>query len=40
ITVNLFNDFPAIDKIQVMWIKQGQQGSIMLTPDNRIIRFR
>ena len=40
ITVNLFESFPSIHKIHVMWVKPSQQGAITLTSNNRIIEFR
>lgn len=40
ITVNLFESFPGIQKIHVMWVKQTQQGAITLTANNRIIKLR
>jgi Protein of unknown function (DUF2796) len=39
-TVALFQSFPGIHKIHVMWVKQTQQGAATLTPKNRIIKFR
>ncbi|GJL72645.1 MAG: hypothetical protein NMNS01_18440 [Nitrosomonas sp.] len=39
-TVALFESFPDIHKIHVMWVKQTQQGAATLTPKNRIIKFR
>ena len=39
IIVTLFELFPAIHKINAMWINQSQQGATALTPTNRIINF-
>ncbi len=39
-TVALFESFPGIHKIHVMWVKQTQQGAATLTPKNHIIKFR
>ena len=39
-TVALFESFPGIHRIHVMWVKQTQQGAATLTPKNRIIKFR
>ena len=40
ITVNLFESFPGIHEIEVMWVKQSQQGAVILTPNNHMIEFR
>jgi len=40
ITVDLFDAFPGIHEIQVMWVIQEQQGAITLTANKRKIKFR
>lgn len=39
ITVKLFDRFPKIHRIKAMWVSASQQGSITLTPKNRVIKF-
>lgn len=40
ITINLFESFPGIETIEVMWIHQARQGAAKLRPNNRVIKFR
>ena len=38
-TVTLFDAFPGIQKINVVWVNQTNQGAVTLTPDNKTINF-
>lgn len=40
ITVDLFETFPGIHKINAMWVKSIQQGAATLTPNHRLVEFR
>lgn len=40
ITVGLFETFPGIHKMNAVWVKPTQQGTVTLTPNNRIVEFR
>lgn len=37
VTVDLMNQFPSIEKIDVMWIIETNQGAATLTPDKNVI---
>ena len=38
--VSLFSAFPAISKVETMWVSQTKQGAVTLTPKQRSIAFR
>ena len=40
VSLKLFSQFPGIEKINVMWVTDTQQGSTLLNPDNTIISLR
>lgn len=39
LNVRLFQDFPAVERVQVQFIWQARQGAATLTADNPVIRF-
>ena len=39
VTINLFDSFPGIQKINVVWANQMKQGAVKLTPDNKTVNF-
>ena len=40
ITVELFEAFPGIHKMNAVWIKPIRQGAVTLTPNHRVVEFR
>jgi hypothetical protein len=40
ITINVFDHFSAIHQINTRWLTEEQQGSIILSPTNRVIKLR
>lgn len=40
ITVDLFDNFSGIHKMNAVWVKPIQQGAVTLTPNHRIVEFR
>lgn len=40
ITVTIFDLFPDIQEMQVMWISEIKQGAIMLNPTNKVVNLR
>ncbi|WP_159821518.1 ZrgA family zinc uptake protein [Colwellia sp. 20A7] len=40
ITVNAFDHFSAIHQINTRWLTEEQQGSVLLSPKNRVIKLR